>query len=157
MTTINMKIGPCFLGELKVSGLLERDISWTENAVSFQGLSDQDEAILDTVIQNHDPNKIDQESITLAIKAEAQRRINSLFGETDLQASLIKQMNTQKRATSLLFKQVSGQTLSTEEQAEMLTLDQLGETIDAIREASNQLELSLPEDFTNDQYWPSSA
>jgi len=146
-----------FERELKAAGLLGLSISWGEDGVHHQGLTEDQITTLNRVVADHNPDTIDIESRVLAIKDEAQRRINALFDATDLQSSLIKQMNAQKRATQLLQRQVIGPALSTEEEEEVTYLSQLGEAVDAIRDASDELETSLPENYTDDQHWPSAT
>lgn len=90
------------------------------------------------------------------IKAEAQRRIIALTGQPDLISSMIKQSNSNMRATELNDKRISGLTLSSEEEQEAAALRNLARSIKAIREASNTLEGALPEDYTDDRHWPSN-
>lgn len=148
-------IGPNFPKELEDAGLAGLPITYgADGDVQYHGLTEAQEAILQAVINAHDPLVPNLEIRIEEIKGEAQRRIIALFEAPDFQASATKQMNTLKRATALLYKQGSGGGLTADELAEMASLNQLGEKIDAIRAASNELETTLPDNFTDDQYWP---
>ncbi len=87
------------------------------------------------------------------IKAEAQRRIIALVGASDLTSCLIKQLNAQMRANELNDKRISGGTLTAEETAEADALRALAAAIKAIRAKSNEIESSLPSDYTADRHW----
>lgn len=88
------------------------------------------------------------------VRAEAQRRIMLLTGASDLQSTIIKQLNAQMRASELTFKLATGVALSEAEQAEAAALQAMAAGIKAIRAASNVLEPSPPVDFRNDTHWP---
>lgn len=88
------------------------------------------------------------------IKDEAQRRIIALTGQSDLTSSMIKQSNANMRATELTDKRVGGGTLTAEEEAEAAALRGLAEKIKAVRAASNVLEQSPPDNYADDEHWP---
>jgi hypothetical protein len=88
------------------------------------------------------------------VRAEAQRRIIELVGVSDITACLVKQMNSQMRATELTNKIASGLQLTAAEQAEAAALQALAGAIKAIRAASNALEANPPADYTDNSYWP---
>lgn len=87
------------------------------------------------------------------IKAECQRRIMALVGASSMESCVTKQLNALKRASALTDKRVLGQALTAEEEAEATALRHLGSAIDALRDRSNALELSLPTDFDNNAHW----
>ena len=90
-----------------------------------------------------------------AVKAEAQRRIIALTGQTDLIACMIKQSNANMRANELTDKRVSGGTLTAEEELEAPALRNLATALKAIRAASNVIEAMdpIPLDYCADTYW----
>jgi len=87
------------------------------------------------------------------IKAEAQRRIIGLTGATDIIGCLTKQLNAQMRAIELTLIKASGGVWTSEQEAEAASLQALSDSIKAIRAKSNELENSLPANFTNDAIW----
>lgn len=88
------------------------------------------------------------------IKEEAQRRIIKLTGQSNLISSMIKQSNSNMRATELNDKRVSGIDLSPAEVIEADALRELAVSIKSIRAASNNVEAELPDDYTDDRHWP---
>lgn len=152
-----MKIGPNFINELKAAGLDGLQITWGDDGnIEHHGLTVDQENTLNEVMANHDHLTVNVDTLRQKIKQEAQRRINGIFKETELEASLIKQQNTLKQATHLVFRLAKGEELSESLLSEMQDLDDIGQLIDSIRDASNALEETLPPDYTNDKYWPSS-
>ena len=88
------------------------------------------------------------------VRKEAQRRIISLTGASDLMGCLIKQHNANMRATELNDKRISGGTLDAQELAEADALRSLASAIKAIRAASNLMEDNPPPDYADDGRWP---
>lgn len=88
------------------------------------------------------------------VRVEAQRRIMALLGATTLEGCIIKQLNANMRANELNDLRHS-RTLDAAELAEASALRGLAEQIKAIRAASNVLEPSPPNDFTDNSHWPS--
>lgn len=86
------------------------------------------------------------------IKSEAQRRIISLVGAPDINACIIKQLNALMRATELSNKKHAA-ALTEQEQSEAATLQNMADWIKFIRARSNELEMTLPADYTNDIHW----
>lgn len=76
------------------------------------------------------------------IKRDAQDRIISLVGATDLTGCLVKQLNANMRANELNDRQVNGG-LSASDQAEAAALRNLAAAIRAIRNHSNALEAEV--------------
>ena len=93
------------------------------------------------------------ETLINMIKQECQRRIIAITGVSDLIACVIKQSNANMRANELNDKRANGETLTAQEEAEAAALRSLAATIKALRARSNELEVSLPVDFTNDVHW----
>jgi hypothetical protein len=94
--------------------------------------------------------------ITVAdVKTEAQRRIIGLVGATDLTVCLIKQLNASMRATELVNKKASGETLTDIEQTEAAQLQSLADAIKSIRSASDVIEVMnpIPSDYRSGVYW----
>lgn len=91
-----------------------------------------------------------------AVKAEAQRRIIALTGQTDLIACMIKQSNANMRANELTDKRVSGGTLTPAEEAEASALRNFAAALKAIRAASNTIEAMepIPTDYCSNTHWP---
>lgn len=87
------------------------------------------------------------------IKQECQRRIIGLWGASDLNSCLIKQLNAQARATEIVFKLASAIPLGEIETAEAEALQALRDETKRLRDKSNELELILPEDYTSDTHW----
>lgn len=91
------------------------------------------------------------------VKGEAQRRIIALTGTSDLIACMIKQSNANMRANKLNDKRLSGETLTAGEAAEAIGLRGMASAIEAIRDASNAIEASLPATMSallTDARWP---
>lgn len=90
-----------------------------------------------------------------AVKAEAQRRIIALTGQTELLACMIKQSNANMRANELTDKRISGGTLTAEEELEATALRNLATALKAIRAASNVIEAMepIPLDYCSNSYW----
>lgn len=88
------------------------------------------------------------------VRAEAQRRIIALTGATSLIETIVKQSNANMRANELNDKRLSGETLTTAEQAEADALRSLADAIKAIREASNVMEANPPANYADDENWP---
>lgn len=86
------------------------------------------------------------------IKFEAQKRIMTLVGATDIQSCIIKQLNALMRGTELANEKHS-RPLTAEEEYEAAVLIGLAHQIKVIRAKSNDLELSLPSDYTDDRHW----
>lgn len=85
------------------------------------------------------------------IKAEAQRRINSLKGGEEPWRG----ENALSRAARLVRKEALG-TITAEETAELTALNAAGDEVDRLRAKSDELELayaSAPFDFTADAVW----
>lgn len=99
------------------------------------------------------PQTLTTEMKIKAIKAECQRRIIALTGAPDLMACIIKQSNANMRANELNDIRIGGGTLTAEQEAEATALRNLATAIKAIRSKSDALEISLPNDFTNDSHW----
>jgi len=94
------------------------------------------------------------------VKVEAQRRIIALTEATDLISCIIKQSNANMRANKLNDKRLNGETLSEAEAAEAVGLRNLASSIEAIRDASNAIEASLPgtmAEMLSDARWPQGA
>lgn len=90
------------------------------------------------------------------VRNECQRRIMLLVGTpNDLNRCLIKQLNALMRATELTNRQAIGEELSSAEQAEAAALQSLADAIKALRAASNVLEADPPDDYADDEHWPS--
>lgn len=87
------------------------------------------------------------------IKAEAQRRIVVATGATDLMTCVVKQLNANMRANELNDKRVSGGVWTSEEEAQAAGLRALAVVIKRIRDRSNELEISLPVDYSDDRHW----
>jgi hypothetical protein len=86
-----------------------------------------------------------QNQIITAIKEEAQRRILKV-------APVYKQLNMQERALWLLR---AGEPNWTDEQKiEAASDEKVFLLIGAIRARSNELETTLPDDYTDDKHWP---
>ena len=89
------------------------------------------------------------------VKNEAQRRINSLFGAADLNASLVKQSNAQMRAielTNILHQRAH----TAEEATEAAALQAIADAVKVIRAKSDEIEAMnpIPSDYaTNNGYW----
>lgn len=104
-------------------------------------------------VMGYDVARRPDEELVRMIKEEAQRRIISLTGATTFEGSVTKQLNALKRASSLINKRVTGEALTDAEAAEVAQLQALEAAVDHIRERSNELEKTLPVDFTNDGHW----
>jgi hypothetical protein len=96
-----------------------------------------------------------------AVKAEAQRRIVALTGRLQLIDCMIKQSNANMRANELndkriLFLKEQGEDLTAAEELEATALRNLADAIQAIRAASDVVELMdpIPLDYTDNRYWP---
>lgn len=90
-----------------------------------------------------------------AVKNEAQRRIIAATGTTDIMSCLTKQMNAQMRGAELINIKASGGTLTAEQQAEAAALQDLADSIKAIRAKSNEIEAldPIPADYAADSRW----
>lgn len=82
-----------------------------------------------------------------AIKAEASRRILAIAPEW-------RQRNALARALQLQERLNAGWPLTAEEQAEREALHALWAAVNAIRTRSDELEQTLPDDYTDDAQWP---
>lgn len=80
------------------------------------------------------------------IKAEAERRILELFPEW-------KQRNMIARGVELV--RIGESNWNEQEQLEAANLQAAWDWIKAVRETSNELEVTLPIDYTDDKWWPS--
>ena len=88
------------------------------------------------------------------VRAEAQRRIITLVGTQDVIGCLIKQHNAQMRATELTLIKSQGGKWTAEQTAEANALQSLALKINAIRAASNVIEITPPADYTDNKHWP---
>lgn len=81
-----------------------------------------------------------------AIKDEAARRILALAPEW-------RQRNAIARGLELLEKRDAGTPLTADEEAERAAIQSMWDAIKAIRERSDDLERTLPNDYQNDAHW----
>lgn len=90
------------------------------------------------------------------VRAEAGRRMIALIGARDATDLAIKIQNGLRESARLLEKQVSGQTLTATETTRKQTLQQLDAAIEAIRAASNALEVMkpIPVNYQDNSWWP---
>lgn len=86
------------------------------------------------------------DNLPIDIKSEAQRRINLIAPDW-------KQRNMIARSVELTEKIASGGTLTTAEQSERTTIENVWSQVKTIRTRSDQLEVSKPTDYTNDSHW----
>lgn len=80
------------------------------------------------------------------IKGEAQRRILEFCPDW-------KQRNCMMRMTELVEKKAEGETLTQDELDEYDELKAVAAHIKALREDSDALELTLPDDYKDDSHW----
>ena len=92
------------------------------------------------------------------VKGEAQRRIVLLTGKNNLQDCIIKELNALMRAAKITDKRMNGEAVTVEEEVEADALRVFNVKIEAIRVASNNLEVTdpIPLDYADDKYWPIS-
>lgn len=118
--------------------------------ISFDpSATDEQRKAAQIVLDTWDPDK---PSIA-DIKDEAQRRIIALTGATDLQSSTPKQLNALMRATAITYKMAALIELTDTDRANAERFLMLESMIVAIRNRSNELELSLPNDYRSDEQW----
>lgn len=91
--------------------------------------TDEQRVLADRALKDFDPSAPEIEDI----KAEAQRRIITITGGSDLQSSMIRQMNWMMEGGTKWLE--------------------ISNAIKVIRERSNLLEASLPVDYTDDKHW----
>ncbi len=89
------------------------------------------------------------------VRAEAQRRMMVLVGARDADHLEIIITNGLREASRLLRKEVDGVTLSADEQSRKVVLQQIDAALEAIRAASNTLEVMspIPDDYADDVRW----
>ena len=89
------------------------------------------------------------------VRAEAQRRIIALVGARDAAHLEIIITNGLREAARLLQKEVDGVVLTVDEQTRKTLLAHVDMAIEAIRTASNVLEVMdpVPLDFADDAHW----
>lgn len=90
------------------------------------------------------------------VRAEAARRMRLLVGARDDRHLDIIISNGLREAARLLRKEVEGAELTEEERARKRQLEEVDAAIEAIRAASNRLEMMapIPADYANDRHWP---
>jgi RNA-binding protein YhbY len=89
-----------------------------------------------------------------SVKAEAQRRIITITGATNLTDCMIKQSNANMQANELNDIRFT-RALTQEEEATASALRALAAAIKHVRTKSNEIEAMspIPSDFANDSYW----
>ena len=90
------------------------------------------------------------------VRAEAARRMSLLVGARDDRHLDIIISNGLREAARLLRKEVEDEGLTAVEQARKRQLQQIDVMLEAIRAASNRLEVMepVPVDYADDRHWP---
>lgn len=88
------------------------------------------------------------------VRAEASRRMQVLVGARDEKHLDQTQAKAHEEAIALLDMKTSGVVLTAGQEARIAELRQVRAAFEAIRAASNAMEVSPPHDFAEDRHWP---